>query len=60
MLHHWIKKHPDQQWDVYDAQDVDLFRLVGPERGPIARFVHEYVPAKGLAKYLFVSSRTYR
>lgn len=60
MLHHWIEKQPDQQWGMYNVQDVDLFRLLGPERGPIERFVHEYVPATDLAESVLVSSQTYK
>lgn len=56
MLHDWIGNQP-YRWEMYDAQDVDLFRLVGPERGPIARFVHEFVPAMGLAEFVLVSSQ---
>lgn len=60
MLHDWIGKTPDGQWEMYDAQNVDLFRLVGPERGPIARLVHEFVPAMSLAEFVLVSSQTDR
>lgn len=55
MLQHWIGKQPDQQWRVYDGKNVDLFRLLGPERGPIERFVHENLPAMHLAEYVLVS-----
>jgi hypothetical protein len=58
MLQYWIGKQPDQQWEMYNAQDVDLFRLLGPERGPIARFVHEFVPTTALAEYVLVSSQS--
>lgn len=57
MLHHWIENQPEQHWEMYNDQDVDLFRLLGPERGPIARFVHESVPAMALAEYVLVSSQ---
>lgn len=60
MLQDWIGKQPDQQWEMYNVQDVDFFRLIGPERGPIERFVHEYVPATALAEYVLVSSQAYR
>lgn len=59
-LHDWIGKQPDGQWEMYAAQNVDLFRLVGPERGPIARFVHEFVPAMSLAEFVLVSSQIHR
>lgn len=55
-LQRWIGKHPDQQWRMYEGKDVDLFRLLGPERGPIERFVHETLPAMRLAEYVLVSS----
>lgn len=60
MLQDWMGKQPDQQWKVYEGKDVDLFRLLGPERGPIERFVHENLPAMRLAEYVLVSSRTNR
>lgn len=55
MLQHWMGKQPDQHWRVYDSKEVDLFRLLGPERGPIERFVHENLPATHLAEYVLVS-----
>lgn len=58
ILQHWISKQPDQQWEMYNVQDVNLFRLLGPERGPIARFVHESVPAMNLAEHILVSNQT--
>lgn len=58
ILQYWIAKHPDPQWDMYNVRDVDLFRLLGPDRGPIARFVHEFVPAMNLAEHFIVSYPT--
>ncbi|KAJ0117742.1 uncharacterized protein J7T55_001942 [Diaporthe amygdali] len=51
-LKFWLDKKLNAQRHMYNDQDVDDFRMLGPKRGPIKKLVHETLPTSRLARFL--------
>ncbi|KAG6356771.1 hypothetical protein INS49_014645 [Diaporthe citri] len=56
-LQEWLNKQDNALRHLYNDQDADAFRMLGPKRGPIERFVHETLPAAGPTGFLLVRSQ---
>lgn len=53
-LQDWLNKQNNAQRHLYNGQDVDAFRMLGPKRGPIEKFVHETLPVADPTGFLLV------
>lgn len=56
-LQDWLNKQNHAHRHMYNGQDADAFRMLGPKRGPIERFVHETLPVKTATAFLLVRHR---
>lgn len=53
-LQDWLNMQHSARRHLYDGQKAGAFRLLGPKRGPIERFVHETLPTTRPTGFLLV------